>query len=93
MIEGLKVEEGDEVLDIGSGCGVTSALIAYLVCPSATFNLVYARHTLLPRPRVASMLAHLLAQFFLASWPICMIVGYGYADMYPTKRTRCGTIA
>ena len=31
MIEGLKVEEGDHVLDIGSGCGVTSALLAYLV--------------------------------------------------------------
>jgi Protein-L-isoaspartate(D-aspartate) O-methyltransferase (PCMT) len=31
MIEGLKVEEGDEVLDVGSGCGVTSALLACLV--------------------------------------------------------------
>lgn len=31
MIEGLDVQEGERVLDIGSGCGVTSAILAYLV--------------------------------------------------------------
>jgi protein-L-isoaspartate O-methyltransferase len=31
MIEGLDVREGEFVLDIGSGCGVTSAILAYLV--------------------------------------------------------------
>jgi ubiquinone/menaquinone biosynthesis C-methylase UbiE len=34
MIEGLKAQPGDEVLDIGSGCGVTSVLLAYLVRPA-----------------------------------------------------------
>lgn len=38
MIEGLKVAEGDAVLDIGSGCGVTSALCAYLVRPICCFS-------------------------------------------------------
>lgn len=31
MIQGLQVQEGDHVLDIGSGCGVTTAILAYLV--------------------------------------------------------------
>ena len=40
MIEGLKVEDGDHVLDIGSGCGVTSALLAYLVRGSAEHRVL-----------------------------------------------------
>eukprot|EP00892_Ulva_mutabilis_P011656 jgi/Ulvmu1/8863/UM049_0045.1 len=30
MIQGLQIQEGDHVLDIGSGCGATTAIMAYL---------------------------------------------------------------
>jgi protein-L-isoaspartate(D-aspartate) O-methyltransferase len=85
MLEELRLEPGQSVLDVGSGCGYVAALLAHLVGPQGVVNAVERQHLLLEESRMR--LARFTGHGDVAP-VICRLAdgAYGLAEHAPYDR-------